>query len=642
MRVRNEGTHMVDAKEEQPEDNEEAEAPSEEPIGKKPKKKRSLGFKIGVVAIIAVVAFVALYGGVIAYMTAYNSTESEKRTAWAVETGDLTGTNGTYDVDIYDANVESDLAVLQIEPAEVEDEDFTYYDEDVQARLAGTVEVLQAGQDWTAAAPLAILNPYGTGSNGLYLYFNTDAATEVSYLIETEGCDDFSATASDGCVTEHELQVIGLVPGAENHVTLTLTDEQGVATETVEFDITMPETQSGYATQLEYTEGESTQELSNGLYVMLRCNGYLGYGFFFDNEGTLRYEMVTEGLGLDRIVEYDGDIVVCASDCKIARIDALGRVVKVYDLEGEYVLHHDINYSYEDSKLLVAVEHAESDENLIEDTVIELDLETGEYEELIDFSEFMSDFREECTRVVGVTDPFLYEVGWWDWFHMNTVQYVEDDDSIIVSSRETSAIIKVENIHTDPEIAWICGNPDVWEGTAYEDLCLNAVGDFKYQYGQHTVEYAGAGDEDGVYYLRLFDNNYWGISTRDDAELDEEDAEGVVTSSLNVNEDARSYVYVYKIDENEGTFELVLSFDVPYSSVVCSASPSDVWTSYNLDTQDEAYDMTGKNWIVNSGTALTFGEYDEDGTLIREFYYDADFQAYRVIKYTFEGFWFAE
>ena len=115
-----------------------------------------------------------------------------------------------------------------------------------------------------------------------------------------------------------------------------------------------------------------------------------------------------------------------------------------------------------------------------------------------------------------------------------------------------------------------------------------------------------------------------------------------MTSSLNADEDARSYVYVYKIDENEGTFELVLSFDVPYSSVVCSASPSDVWTSYNLGTQDEVYDMTGKNWIVNSGTALTFDEYDEDGTLIREFHYDADFQAYRVIKYTFEGFWFAE
>lgn len=91
-----------------------------------------------------------------------------------------------------------------------------------------------------------------------------------------------------------------------------------------------------------------------------------------------------------------------------------------------------------------------------------------------------------------------------------------------------------------------------------------------------------------MYRLRLFDDDCWGISARDDAELDEEDAEGVVTSSLNVSEDARCCVYVYQIDENEGAFKLVLFFDVPYSSVVCSASPSDVWTSYNPGMQDEA------------------------------------------------------
>ena len=616
----------------------ESDEPAEE---KKPKKKHSKGFWAAVIVVALVAFFGVAYGVYIVVARNFMDQEAVTRDAWKVDTGELSGTNEDTQVNIYDADVESDMSVLQIQPVEVEDEGFTYYDEDVQARLLATVEELITDSpegSWEADAPLAILNPYGTGSNGLYLYFETDFATQVSYVISTEGYDDYSATASGGYSQTHEIQIIGLVPGETNHVTMTMTGEQGVTRQIVEFDITMPETQSGYTTQLEYEDGESTQELSDGLYVMLRTNGYLGYGFFFDNSGTLRYEMVLEGMGMDRIVEYEGDIVTCVSDSKIARITSTGYVADVYDL-GEYVLHHDINEG-EDGTLIIAAEHSESDEGLIEDLVLELDLETGEFYELIDFSEFMSDFREEFTRVIGLTDDMAYMAGSWDWIHINTVQYVAEDDALIVSSRETSTIIKVNDIHDDPEIAWFVGNPDVWEGTGYEDYLLETVGDFTYQYGQHTVEYAGAGDEDGVYYLRLYDNNFWSISTRDD--VDDVELEDSVYDTLYGLGGENSNVYVYKIDENEGTVECVLSFEVPYSSIVSSASPSDVWTSYKVDNQDEVYDMSGKNWIVNSGVSMVFGEYDEDGTLIRQFSYDADMQGYRTIKYTFEGFWFAE
>ena len=607
--------------------------------GKPPKKKRPVWQRICIVVAIVVVVAIAAYGIWIVAARVFMASETEIRTAWKADTGELVGTND-YDVNIYEAAVESDLAVLQIEPVEVEDEGFTYYDVDVQERLASTVAELQDGDgtSWEAESPLAILNPYGTGSNGLYLYFETDWATEVSYTITTEGYDDYSATASGGYTTTHEVQIIGLVPGETNHVTITLTGEWGNVRQTIEFDITMPETTSGYPTTISYEDGESTAELSDGLYVLLRTYGYLGYGFFFDNSGTLRYEMVLEGFGLDRIVEYNNEIVVCVSDSKIARINGLGQVTAVYDM-GEYVLHHDINDA-EEGKLIIAAEYAESDENLKEDLVLELDLETGELTLLLDFSELMEDYRTEYSRVIGLTDYMAYEAGQWDWIHINSVQYLSDD-SIIVSSRETSTIIKVSNVHSDPEAEWMCGNAAFWDGTSYEDLCLEAVGDFTFQYGQHTVEYAGAGEEDGVYYLRMFDNNFWALSTRDDYEISDEDLEGVGTALYDFTDEV-SYVRVYKIDENAGTFECVLSFEVPYSSIVSSAAPSDVWLSYRLENEDELYDMTGKTWIVNSGTAMVFGEYDEEGTLIRQFSYNGYLQGYRVIKYTLEGFWFAE
>ena len=46
----------------------------------------------------------------------------------------------------------------------------------------------------------------------------------------------------------------------------------------------------------------------------------------------------------------------------------------------------------------------------------------------------------DITRPVQATDPFgLWSEGEWDWLHLNSLQYDESDNSIIVSSRETSS-----------------------------------------------------------------------------------------------------------------------------------------------------------------------------------------------------------
>ena len=598
------------------------------------KKKMSLKKRILIAVIALIVIVLVVFAIVMVVARSFTDQEHVVRSDWSVETGDMLTSDEDLGLSIYEASATSDeLRILQILPTEVDDDDFTYYDDDVQERLTEGLTELKDGGDWTATAPLAVLNPFGTGSNGLYLYFETDFATQITYTVhvDEDGVEDFTATAQNVFLddevaaksgdkeytTVHEFQLIGLVPGKTNEVTITVTDSWGMTRQEVTFTVDMPETSSGYATQLEYEDGDSSQELSSGLYSLVRTNGYLGYGFFFDTNGTMRYEMVTEGLGLDRILEYDGDIVVCASSNKIARIDGLGRVVASYEL-GEYELHHDINYSQDDNSILALVERTGSES--VEDIVIELDLETGEVTELVDFTSLMSDYVEEYTHVVGATDTFFWQAGERDWIHLNTVQYMEDDDSIIVSSRETSTIIKVSNVHSDPEVEYLIGDEDFWEGTSYESLCLEQVGDFTPQYGQHSVEYDGEGPTENSYYLLMFDNNYWALSTRSDYSPD---LDGT-TVSTDLYSGEASHVYRYLVDEEAGTYELVASFDVPYSSIVSNV----------------AHTPDSTNYVVNSGVANVFGEYDEDGTLIRQFSYDCDMQGYRVFKNDFIGFWF--
>lgn len=582
----------------------------------KKRKKLIIGILIGVVVLIVAVPLIVL--GV---SKAFTAQESVVRTDWEFETGDTIGENAQLGVTYAEAELGDGLRAVQLIPDGIDEEGFTYYDTAVQERLAGALDSLKTGMNWTATTPLAVLNPFGTASNELYLYFQTDVATKVSYTIHVEDEDipDYTAYAADASGQEysrtHEFQIIGLVPGQTNQVTMTISGSWGNARQIVSFTVEMPETRSGYATKLEVTEGSSDAAQAGGLFAMMRVNGYLGYGFFYDNDGILRYEMVLEGFGLDRMLFDGNEIITCVSSSKLARINGLGEVTRVYDLDG-YELHHDIGFGA-DGEVLALAEVAEGE--TVEDRVLSIDLESGEVSEILDFTQVMQGYFA-MTRPVTPTDDFFWQAGEWDWIHLNSLQYMPQDDSLIVSSRETSTIIKVTGIHSQPAVDWLAGDSRFWADTPYADLCLTQVGDFVPQYGQHCVELLSQ-ESDGVYTLVIYNNNYWSLNTRDDFEMEVADTVG---TDLYGDGSETSQVYLYRIDENARTFELTDSFDVPYSSIVSDG--------VHCDNSD--------NWVVNSGVSMVFGEYDPEGVLIREYKYECTMQNYRTFKYDMTGFWF--
>ena len=146
-------------------------------------------------------------------------------------------------------------------------------------------------------------------------------------------------------------------------------------------------------------------------------------------------------------------------------------------------------------------------------------------------------------------------------------------------------------------------------GRSYR-LIFEQVGDFTVHGGQHGVTYGGTdGLEDGQSYVYLFDNN---IGTSSTSDFDY--ASIGLTNTGATSDDYSSYYYKYLVDENEGTFELVDSIEAPYSGFVSSVQE------------------IGSNVVIDSGNASIFGEYDEDGVLIRQFSMDIDL-IYRAYKY---------
>lgn len=74
------------------------------------------------------------------------------------------------------------------------------YQEDVQKEI----DQLKSEGGYTLENPLLLVNPYGTNTTGLYIYFQTDESVRVSYTIHADGYADFSRTLSGEASTEHE------------------------------------------------------------------------------------------------------------------------------------------------------------------------------------------------------------------------------------------------------------------------------------------------------------------------------------------------------------------------------------------------------------------------------------------------------
>lgn len=468
--------------------------------------------------------------------------------------------------------------------------------------------------------PLIIYNPYGTNNLAANMYFETEVATAVSYTVSVEDSNipDYSQTLNSdsetGYTTDHKYQVIGLVPGCENTVALTATAEDGT-TEEYSYTIDMSSVSCESDTVLESVSGESTAELTEGLFVLFGLDkAFNANNYIYDNNGVLRADLVINDYRSDRIISIDGKLYYSTDVDEFAVIDRLGRIEKLYSIEG-YIMHHDYVYDEANNQFLILVNSAEEEDSTIEDLIISLDLETGEVKEVVDMKDLLPEIYEAAK--MPESGKNTYGGTGLDWIHLNSLSLVNDNGDIVISGREISTVIYLENIYEKPAVKYMITDEAVFADTIYSDLVLEKVGDFVNQAGQHTITYVPDDTlPEGQYYLLMYNNNYGSSVTKEDFPWDEYPGVGTFAEG-----DASQY-YKYLVDENAGTYELVETFDVAYSSIVSSVQ----------DVED--------NHVTSSGKSNCYAEYDENGILIRQFNYTSQKYAYRAFKYDFNGIWF--
>ena len=175
----------------------------------------------------------------------------------------------------------------------------------------------------------------------------------------------------------------------------------------------------------------------------------------------------------------------------------------------------------------------------------------------IDASKAGKTLSEEDIRTLNESDHYGDIAGTGigrNWAHVNSVDYDPTDDSIIISSRHQSAIIKIGR---DKKVKWILGAPRGWKGEFAGKVlkpvdhqgkpiaCTDATceGGFDWTWTQHTAFRIDAKSKPGVVYLTAFDNG---------------DARGMEQPAL--PEMKYSRAVVYKVDEKAGTVEQVWTF----------------------------------------------------------------------------------
>lgn len=488
------------------------------------------------------------------------------------------------------------------------------YTEEYQDAVEERLELEKSTGDYTEDYMLIKENPYGTNTLSLYVYFSTQEPVSVSYNVSVpdSSIEDFSQTPAgeEEFTTEHEFQVLGLIAEEENTITFTLTKEDG-SVETRSYVHTMGELSGEEERKLQQTEvAEQGESVTDGLYVILgNDSDKEDFMYYYDNSGVLRGEIPLIGYRSHRLLFQDDRMYYSISENQIAAVNRFGKVEMIYDT-GTYSLHHDYVFD-DDGNMLVLATDTESES--VEDQIIKIDTQTGEVSCVLDLEELFPDYKETCIK---------NDDGELDWMHINTIQWI-GDDAVLLSSRETSTILMITDIYDSPKVEYMIGEESFWEGTGYEELLLQkdeSMGTFSNTGGQHSITYVK--DEtldEGEYYLYLFNNNFG--TSNSNPSYDWKQIDGMETS---MKEGTTSYYYKYKINENDGTYSLVQSFEVPFSAYVSSA---------------QEYDG---NLIIDSGMQGIFGEYDSNGNLIQEFQMKlADEYIYRVYKYSFSGFYFA-
>lgn len=473
------------------------------------------------------------------------------------------------------------------------------YDLANQEAVRGEIDDLIANYEYTPKNPLVIKNPFGTNELGLYVYFETQKDCKVSYTVKALGTPvigDFTRIVNGGKYgTVHEFQIMGLVHQRLCEIDVELETIDAVRTASA---IRVNGQCSTTPPNLSVEEkNDPDGKITEGMFAVFEAGARYNI-HLFDNDG-IRRGYITCGLSYTRFLfDDDGNWIFDGAREKIVVMNQLGEVIRIYHTPG-YVNHHDLILGANNDILKLGTGGGQT-----EDIVLSVDRDTG------------------AVTIINMRDFFPgYDFGrnGGDWFHSNSMSIVPESDgsfSLLISSREMSAIVKIKDLYGTPSLDWMI--TDNTNMTPYGTILtkINGIPNL----GQHTITYIKHDETyPDKYYVHFF-NNMFENSTSNNSYTDNiYDFTGLDPDTVAAIRNLSS-MDIYLIDEAAGTCELIQTVQVTYSIFMSSSQ------------------IYMDNYIIGSSYGPYVYECDSDGNVLVKFKFGSGVtspQFYRTMKYNF-------
>lgn len=382
---------------------------------------------------------------------------------------------------------------------------------------------------------LVLNNPYKISPLSALMVFNTDKECKVEYTIKGHmGSDDY--TKCDETITRyHRVPILGLYEGYFNKVKVRLLDSNNTEISSKNIKIRTPKLNNPVHDCVKINKMERP---FTGKFIFV-SGGYKGGVYAFDTKGNIRF-------ALNRIPQYygvylfkDGRFLFPEKNMRIPaygnahtvithEMDMLGRVYRTYHQKKG--MHHWA-IEKEPGGNILGLSSSMSD-SYMENAIVEIDRKTGETIYELSMNELFDDTYK--TRN--------------DWAHINSIDYIPEEGSVVVSMRNVHTIAKINLAKR--EIVWLIAKPKFYQGTNVEDKVLKPIGEHDWFFQQHGIQIVHDKTDSDPSKLRimLFDNHT--ANRRPVKWFDGEE---------------KSYVIFYTIDEKKRTVTQDARFQTPLS-----------------------------------------------------------------------------
>lgn len=471
-------------------------------------------------------------------------------------------------------------------------------------------EIIQAAtadyqaQKYSQDNPFIVTDLFGKNKLSAYVAFPINEESTYSYTVAgKDKYSDFTMSSEVAQADNMIIPIIGLYENYNNEVTITIKDESGKEND-ITVNIQTGELAENFIPNLDmdtsYSDIETASEsLQDGLIWTAMGNGY-------DVNGEIRVALGQKGVQTANPISLndDGSYLQMYYD-KVESIDFTGRVLTTYEMPEGYEPHHD-QMSAENGYTYILttpnVKYEEGKDNYNDGHIAVY--KTGVSGLPVKEFDLNTDFIGNQVNDAGT----IQDAG-TDLMHLNSVDYYQPTNSIIVSS-QTMNLLAAFNADTF-ELQWTTADPAGQGDNASKSKALTQLDSYVPSNGQHNSHVTenplwDDGDESTIE-IQLFDNEYC-VDENGDTIFHELDT---TIGDRKECESPDSEILVYRIDTKNKTVDTIYQskLEGQRSSTQASWFQSPDY-KYNTIT----YTQTGTIFVTDAENNIIFSASNPEGT----------------------------